>query len=204
MTNSEDKGTMGQFERILDFAQRRFFRYGYSSITIDEIAAELRMSKSTVYRFFKSKDELLERAVTSYSDAIMNGFVAKSARTVEVFMKEFKAAASFVANFVGQLDPRARDDLRSSVPQSWKKLQELQHRSITFIFSKLLESGVEYGVIRPDIDPVFVGDLLAMSFESILFGDAPQNSGLGRTEALQSLADILFTGILATLPGNLA
>jgi|GEM_PF-1090083 len=197
MANPEGDGAIGQFERIRDFAQSRFFRYGYSSITIDEIATELRMSKSTIYRFFKSKDELLEEAVEFYSEMIMKGFVAEGARTVEAFIKEFKAAATFIADAIDQLDPRARDDLRSAVPKIWKRLQVLQHRSITSVFSKLLQMGVDVNLIRSDIDPAFAGDLLAMSFESILWGDALQSSGLSRFEALQSLADMLFTGILA-------
>ena len=65
MIHPEGDEPTPQLDRILDFARERFFRYGYSSVTIDEIAAELRMSKATFYRFFKSKEELLESAVRS-------------------------------------------------------------------------------------------------------------------------------------------
>ena len=46
-------------ERILDAAYRLFRRRGYSRVTMDDIAAEARLTKRTLYHHFESKDQLL-------------------------------------------------------------------------------------------------------------------------------------------------
>ena len=47
-------------ERILLGAEELFFKYGIKSITMDDIAKHLAMSKKTIYQFYKDKNELVE------------------------------------------------------------------------------------------------------------------------------------------------
>ena len=55
----------GERARILDQAYRLILAHGYSRVTMDEISAELRMSKKTLYRHFSSKEELGEAAIVA-------------------------------------------------------------------------------------------------------------------------------------------
>ncbi|MEN6364669.1 MAG: TetR/AcrR family transcriptional regulator [Rectinema sp.] len=191
-------GAIGQSGQILDFATRSFFRYGYSSVTIDEIVAELRMSKATFYRFFESKEELLGQVIHSYSDKIMNTFSLNKAYDSRSYIELFKNLTKFIAETLGQIDARARNDIRSSAPKLWKSLQDLQHRSVSSVLTSFFRVGKECGLLRPEIDPEVAGELLAMTLESLLSGEARKNSGLSRMKALQSLADMLMNGSLAT------
>src|SRR5580765_7887912 len=50
-------------DRILEKATDLFMRYGIRSITMDEIAAQLAISKKTIYQFFTDKDEIVEAVV---------------------------------------------------------------------------------------------------------------------------------------------
>ena len=61
----ESNATTETRQRIIDYAIGQFWRYGYSGITIDEIAGELRISKATFYNFFKSKEDLVVRRPVS-------------------------------------------------------------------------------------------------------------------------------------------
>jgi AcrR family transcriptional regulator len=51
---------MGHKERILEKATDLFMRYGIRSITMDEIATQLGVSKKTLYQFFADKDAMVE------------------------------------------------------------------------------------------------------------------------------------------------
>ncbi|MGN6719163.1 MAG: helix-turn-helix domain-containing protein, partial [Candidatus Binatia bacterium] len=46
-------------ERIVSAARAHFFAHGFRSVTMDDLAAELGMSKKTLYAQFPSKTELL-------------------------------------------------------------------------------------------------------------------------------------------------
>ena len=49
--------------RIINTARELYFRYGIRSVTLDDIAKELGISKKTIYQFFKDKDELVTKVV---------------------------------------------------------------------------------------------------------------------------------------------
>ena len=51
-------------DKIIEYCSSRFFRDGFYYVTVDQIASELRISKKTIYKYFASKDDLVE-AVTN-------------------------------------------------------------------------------------------------------------------------------------------
>lgn len=53
-------------EEILRKATEVYMKYGIRSVTMDDIARELGISKKTIYQYFKDKDDLVERAVSNY------------------------------------------------------------------------------------------------------------------------------------------
>lgn len=57
MPRSDDKAAMQ--ERILETADRLFYNQGIRAVGVDTIAAEIGISKRTLYNYFPSKDELI-------------------------------------------------------------------------------------------------------------------------------------------------
>src|SRR5215212_5743915 len=56
--------------RILHQARAHFFAHGYSRFTMDDLAAELGMSKKTLYRHFAGKDEIVGAVLRDFSQEI--------------------------------------------------------------------------------------------------------------------------------------
>lgn len=52
-------------QRILDLSFNAFNQKGFQAVTMDSVAKELKMSKKTIYKYFGSKEELLEAALVS-------------------------------------------------------------------------------------------------------------------------------------------
>jgi len=50
-------------ERILKSAEKLFARFGFRKTTMNEIARDVRMGKSTLYYYFKSKENVLEAVI---------------------------------------------------------------------------------------------------------------------------------------------
>lgn len=61
-------------EQILDAAYRLFRRRGYSRVTMDDIAAEARLTKRTLYHHFESKDRLLAEVLTAQEQLAIAAF----------------------------------------------------------------------------------------------------------------------------------
>src|SRR5215831_11491328 len=51
-------------KHILSTAKSQFLQFGFSKVTVDEIASKLGISKKTIYKFFSSKDEIINILLT--------------------------------------------------------------------------------------------------------------------------------------------
>lgn len=61
-------------QQILDGAYRLFRRRGYGRVTMDDIAAETRCTKRTLYNHFESKDQLLADVLTAQHELAVKAF----------------------------------------------------------------------------------------------------------------------------------
>ncbi|MFI5337395.1 MAG: TetR/AcrR family transcriptional regulator, partial [Opitutales bacterium] len=112
-------------DRILQTARSRLFTDGYTALTMDALAAELGMSKKTLYVHFPSKDALVEEIllcfcgeIRSSADAIFNdrslGFTVRLHRFSESMIKRL------------QLNPHIFRDLQRSAPHIFRQIEELR------------------------------------------------------------------------------
>jgi AcrR family transcriptional regulator len=81
--------------RILAAAERRFKHYGYGKTTIVDIAADCAMSNANVYRFYKSKADLV--------DAIAGGLVIKCERVCREVASRQTSAKARLIEFIVEL-----------------------------------------------------------------------------------------------------
>lgn len=59
-------------KKILDVSEKMFIRNGYENTSLQMVADRCYISKSNIYRYFKSKDEIYETLVGSARDGITN------------------------------------------------------------------------------------------------------------------------------------
>lgn len=91
-------------ERILETAGRLFARKGYAATSVDEVAAEARTSKSSIYWHFKSKEEIL-LAVLSENTSNWAAEIVAEAEAHESVVDKLEA----VLEFTGEQLQRTRE-----------------------------------------------------------------------------------------------
>ena len=101
--------------RILTAAGRVFSRYGFKKTTMDEIASELKMGKSSIYYYFKSKEEIFIAVILKEANMLRSELtnaiksvespVLKMEKYVQVRMKAFEKLSNYYnAIFDNKLD----------------------------------------------------------------------------------------------------
>ena len=60
-------------DKILETAADMFLSYGFKSVTMDDIASEMAISKKTIYVHFKNKIKLVEAVTLSLFENICEG-----------------------------------------------------------------------------------------------------------------------------------
>ncbi len=144
-------------QNIVEAAMKLFQMYGYNRISVDEIAASLRISKKTIYQHFASKEELLLAAVSAIVDPALgkvNGLLDMKLGFEETFAR----LASIFHELSAQMTPQILQDLHA-MPRLWKKIDERRNEVISR-YVEVIERGQELGEVRKDVDSRFLITLI--------------------------------------------
>lgn len=144
-------GIMEHKERILEKATELFMRYGIRSITMDEIAAQLGISKKTIYQFFIDKDAMVE--------AVVNDEMRKnekeclySSTASENAVHEIFLAMDNLEEMLKGMNPQLIHDLEKHHLAAFKRLKQYKYQFLYSIIKENLERGVRENVYRSDLD----------------------------------------------------
>ncbi|GAA0876935.1 TetR/AcrR family transcriptional regulator [Wandonia haliotis] len=155
-------------EEILLKATQVYTRYGIRSVTMDDLARELSVSKKTIYNYFKDKDEIVQEIIKTKLEADrfncgLNESTAKNA------IEELLGISQFVADMVKNVHPSVFYDLQKYHPKAWELLNTHKWE---FLFGQILKNikrGIDEGLYRDNMNPDLVARLhLAKS--DLVFG----------------------------------
>ncbi|HEY5854611.1 MAG TPA: TetR/AcrR family transcriptional regulator [Aldersonia sp.] len=177
------------FDELLDL----LLRDGFAHLTLDEIAARLRCSKSTLYTLAGSKDELV-RAVTVHY--FRNAAADVEARIAEVDGPRARITAYLEA--VGAMLATASEQFMADL-DAFAPAREVYEQNTRFAAARvqeLITEGVDAGAFR-SVHAAFAADLAAATMARIQQGAVRAATGLDDAHAYRELAAILTQGISA-------
>lgn len=143
-------------ERIVNKAHELFMRYGIRSISMDEVANHLGMSKKTIYQFYTDKEALVEDVIDieiNSNQAECISHKEKSENAIhEVFM-----AVDMLLDLLTKMNPTVIFDLDKYHPKAFKKYNDYKNKFLYTIIKENLEWGKTEGLYREEIQ----SDILA-------------------------------------------
>jgi len=160
---------MSTEEKILKGAEELFFRYGMKSVTMDDIAKNLGMSKKTIYQHFKEKDEIVHILMKNSIEedkCMFNKNFEESQNVVE----EVFGLMKHMREIFGKINPNLFYELQKYYPQTWKLFKEFKEDWIQKMVEKVLEKGKIDGYVREDIN---IKIMARMRMEQIEMGFNP-------------------------------
>jgi Transcriptional regulator len=132
--------------QILQSAEALLRRYGNDKLTVMDIARSLNMSHANVYRFFKTKSDIL--------DAIIDEWLTKIEEFVEEIARRPVSAAARIEAIVLELHRKRKQKLRqdAEVFEAYRHIVEIRpdaaarrREKILRVFQRLIEEGIESG-----------------------------------------------------------
>lgn len=137
-------------DRIAAKANDLFLRYGIRSISMDEIASQLGISKKTIYQFYTDKDSLVEKVVENMlSDNKQECVLTKDKSENPVH--EFFIALNMVQDLLRVMNPTLMYDLQKYHPGAHKKLIDHQDKFLYKLIRENIEEGINQQLYRPEI-----------------------------------------------------
>ncbi|WP_353777340.1 TetR family transcriptional regulator [Winogradskyella sp. 3972H.M.0a.05] len=152
-------------EKITDKAGEMFLSFGFKSVTMDDIANEMGISKKTIYKYFNNKDHLVDETVTYIQvtiDNIIEDIIAKGYNAIEenfviknVFKNMFKNAKT---------SPMFQ--LKKYYPETYTKLMAREICTFSDCVTQNLEKGIEEKLYRSNINK----DMVMKFYFILVFG----------------------------------
>jgi len=142
---------MDQRERIIEGGEELFLKAGIKSVTMDDIARHLGMSKKTIYQFFKDKNELVIGLVKKKlhdDECQMQEIINQSGNVIEEMINMMKCSEEIFS----RINPIVIHDMQKYHPDAWKQFQNFKADVLIRTLEELLTKGIKQGYIRPDID----------------------------------------------------
>ena len=192
-------------ERLLDAAERAFARSGLEGATTREIAREAKVNEVTLFRHFKTKENLLAEVVQRTFDRQEESLAAYH----PVASTSTKDAAPDLRTGLRRYAQRYHDLLRRNLPLLRTLIGEIhrhrEHEVRVFkgIFMPLknellaaIESARADGFIRADVEAPVAADLFGgMIFAEVLRRASPHRPNYSAARCLEACVDIFARGI---------
>jgi len=138
-------------EYIVEESDKLFCQYGFKSVTMDDIAKHLGMSKKTIYQHFRDKDELVNiliKAKLENQNCTMD-FCATSAENA---VHEIFFAITNIHELLSSMNPKLFYDLQKYHPKAWLYFKEFKENNLGKCIYANLERGIKEDLYRPEIN----------------------------------------------------
>lgn len=187
-------------ERIQAKAEELFMRYGIRSVSMDDIAAQLGMSKKTLYQYFDDKDKLVDAVVDAELSQGQNDCVLCLKQSADAVDELFITMEQIAEQF-RNMNPMVLYDLEKFHPGSYQKFMKHKNEFLLDVIRKNIERGIAEGLFRPEINVDVISrfrlESMMIAFNMSIF--PPRKYNLA--EVTQEIIELYLYG-LATLKGH--
>lgn len=136
-------------EKIIAKATDLFLKLGFKSVTMDDIAGEMCISKKTIYKYFCNKELLIEEStnmVHKEVHQIIDSIVAKNHNAIE---ENFEIRKMFKEMFkAGDTSPVFQ--LKKHYPEIYDMVMSREINECNIVFKQNIEKGIQQGLYRKD------------------------------------------------------
>ena len=142
-------------ENIINKSAELFLNFGFKSVTMDDIASEMGISKKTIYVHFQNKTKLVE-AVTFHLFNNIAGDIDKVCEKAPNPIEELYSVKMCVMQHLKDERSSPQFQLKKYYPSIYETLKFMQFEKMHQSVQESLENGVAEGVFRPNIDIDFI------------------------------------------------
>lgn len=185
------RGRTSRRDAVLSGLVDLFLAEGFAEFSVDELAARLQCSKSTLYDIAPSKEQLITAVVRTFFRTATERVEAKVAPYDDP-TEQIGAYLTAIAHELAPATPSFYADLQGFAPA-----HEIYSQN-TSIAARRVRQLVQAAAPATSADgAAFVGAICAQSMESIQRGELEAMTGIDDATAYQLLADLVVRGITA-------
>lgn len=182
---------------ILRRASDAFMERGYRAVSMGDLAAELAISKRTLYEHFANKEALLQAVVDRFMDAVERGgdaLVADESLTLE---ERIERIGTTLSAHLQRVDRRFVEDMERAAPRVARRLGERRRKRMHGFMHQLITEGQKQGVVREDVPAEVVIEMLVACTDQLATAEVLRRIPIAPRDVPPLILRTLLHGILA-------
>lgn len=185
-------------QRIVQAARAHFFSHGFRSVTMDDLAEELGISKKTLYAHFPGKIDLLEAVLADKFAGVAATLKGVTRAHPHDFPATLHELLAGMQRELEEIKPPFVRDMRQKAPQVFKVIERRRAALIERYFGKLFIEGQRAGMVRQDVPPKLIIEILLAMVQSIMNPAKMEELGMLPKEGFAGILKIVLEGALTS------
>jgi len=142
-------------QNIINEAIPLFIQFGFKSVTIDDIAIKMGVSKKTIYAHFPKKVTLVETSVFMHFNNVFEKILNISKHSKDPIIGLYQIKKEALKHLSNEKNSPVYQ-LQKYYSNIYNKLQQMEFNTLGGMFSESLKKGIEMGLFRSEININFV------------------------------------------------
>ncbi|PYK16640.1 MAG: hypothetical protein DME64_02500 [Verrucomicrobia bacterium] len=185
-------------QRIVDAARIHFLSHGFRSVTMDDLAEELGISKKTLYAHFPGKFDLLEAVLADKLASVEAALKEVTRSHPHDFPAALRDLLAGTHRELDEIKPPFVRDMRQKAPEVFKLVERRRAALIQRYFGKFFVEGQRAGMVRKDVPVKLIIEILLAMVQSIMNPPKMEELGMMPKEGFTGILKIVLEGALTS------
>jgi len=155
---------------ILEQVRRLYYRYGIKSVTMDDVAKHLSISKKTLYEYFTDKEDLVRHIVMLDYTNRHNFFQEIKSRNLNAIEELFEVYRMINTMF-RDYNASMEYDIHKYYPELFSQVRELRRKRMYNTMYNNMNKGKKEGLYRKELNSKIIARLLVFKVENMFDND---------------------------------
>jgi AcrR family transcriptional regulator len=183
-------------QRIVEAGRAHFFSHGFRSVTMDDLADELGVSKKTLYVYFPDKMALLEAVLADKFARLESKLKQVASEHPHDFSAALHELLASTRHELDEIKPPFVRDMRQKAPHVFKMVERRRGEVISRFFGKLFVEGQRTGMVRKDLPARLLIEILLGAVQAVVNPVKVEELGLTPQTAFASVVKVILDGVL--------
>jgi len=182
--------------QILEKVRKLYYRYGIKSVTMDDVAKHLSISKKTLYEYFEDKEDLVRHVLLQEQeqiDEIFDKILKKKLNAVEELFEVYKIINAMCQEY----NPSMEYDIRKYYPDISAWIKEIRRKRMYNAAYNNMVKGKQEGLFRNDLNASIIARLHVSRTETLITNDIFSMEELTSFKVCQEIFVYNLQGILS-------
>ena len=132
-----------------------YSKYGIKSISVDDVAFMLGISKKTLYEIIENKNALIQKVVEANLDKFYDRVTQTTENDDDVFRRLSQTYLSIIKE-IKKVNPSYIHDLKKYHNNQYKKIIDFRDNKLYQIVADCIQKGISSGIFRTDLDLKYI------------------------------------------------